>query len=972
MRKRTTYVTAVSVWALSALFASASLFCQQFTFHQYGTPEGLSNLAINCLMQDHTGYIWTGTDDGLFKYDGDRFQYFGHAEGFRNTEIHGVAESSQGVLWVAAEDGISRRLGNRFEPVDIGAKGQTRSIAFDHSGQVYIEHVSGIIQGILTAGSYRFRTIVHGTITGIVLDGDNIIFAKDGDLWRFSGSRIERIGSPAGLPLDRWGAVIIDSVGNLWVRSPTRLYELVKGQPRFLDRSTGVSPSPDSRLYADAHERLFVSVAHGILVLEGVGQIQKIDSAHGLPADVVGPVLFDRENSLWLGTVGGGLVRGLGHGEWLSWKREDGLLHNSVWAIRNSSSGRTWVGTSGGLNILDPSGKVIRSWTSRNGLAADRVLAIAQAPSGHFFIGTDPLGISQFNERGDLLKTYGASSGIRGRINALAIDTQGRLWSVGYGGCFRSVTPVGSQLELKFAPVEIPDIPAQTFLRDILIDSGDVWIATSQGLARLEAGHWRIFSERDGLKAADIGTITKKQGTLWIAYRDALGISRLDFKGETPVIADFAKQDGLPSDLVYALAFDIAGRLWVTTDNGIAVLEQGNWHRYGREDGLVWNDGNSRALNTDRTGNIWVGTSGGLSRYTPTHSVSESSPQVVLTAIESASQKWEAEDHPILQYAHRSLLIRFSSLSYQSETSTRFRYRLLGYENAWTETTERSVYFAALPAGNYVFEVAGSGPNSLWSSLPARFSFTIKTPWWQSWWIIACYVILSLILASLLWRHRVRLLIQQKQYLEQQVSDRTAELSESHRRLEEIAYLDILTSLPNRRRFTEEIQTRLAIANRYRSPLALLLIDLDHFKAINDTFGHDAGDAVLVEAAFRLKFAVRNSDFVARLGGDEFAILVAATDKTNEIEAVCKRILDVLSASVPFKGEALTVGCSVGVAIFPDDGETQDALYKTGDLALYEAKGRGRNSFSRRRAQAGEERRTRSSSGSGPPCQLAP
>jgi diguanylate cyclase (GGDEF)-like protein len=945
MTKRTAYVTTVSVWALWALVASASLFCQQLTFHQYGTAEGLSNLAINCLMQDRTGYIWTGTDDGLFKYDGDRFEHFGHAEGMRNTEIHGIAES-HGVLWVAAEDGIYFRSGNRFVSIDIGEKGQTLSIAFDPSGLAYVRHVSGIIQGVPLAGSYRFRTIVHGSITGMTLDGNDVLFGKDGDLWRFNGSTIERIGSPKGLPPDRWGAVTIDSVGNLWVRSPTRLYELSKGQMRFFDRSQGVSPSPDSRLYADAHGHVFVSSTHGVSVLKGVGVIQKIDSSHGLPADVVGPVLFDREDSLWLGTVGAGLVRSLGHGEWLSWKIEDGLLHNSVWAIQSSPSGRTWVGTGGGLNIIAPNGKVIRSWTSRNGLPADRVLAITHASSGDFFVGTDPFGISQFSERGDLLKTYGPASGVKGRVNALAIDRLGRLWSVGYGGCFRSLTTIGSHAALKFEQVDIPGIPAQTFLRDVLIDTpGVVWIATSHGLARFDGDHWRIFSESDGLKAADIGTIAKNQGTLWVAYRDALGVSRLDFKGETVVMAHFAKQEGLPSDLIYALAFDTTGRLWATTDNGVGVLERGSWHHYGREDGLVWDDGDSRALNTDAAGNIWIGTSGGLSRYSPTHSVSESSPQVVLTAIESASQKWDTDDHPTLPHAHRSLLIRFSSLSYQSETSTRFRYRLMGYENSWTETTERSVYFAALPAGHYIFEVAGAGTNSLWSSQPAHFSFNIDTPWWQSWWFITCSLLVGLLSATFLWHHRVRLLVEQKEHLERQVSDRTAELRESHRQLEEIAYFDMLTSLPNRRRFSEEIRTRLAIAHRYGSPLALLLIDLDHFKLINDTFGHDAGDAVLVETALRLKLAVRESDFVVRLGGDEFAILVAATDTAAGIETVCRRIVEAFCIGIPFSGNTLKAGCSVGIAIFPYDGETQDALYKTADLALYEAKRTGRNSF---------------------------
>ena len=185
----------------------------------------------------------------------------------------------------------------------------------------------------------------------------------------------------------------------------------------------------------------------------------------------------------------------------------------------------------------------------------------------------------------------------------------------------------------------------------------------------------------------------------------------------------------------------------------------------------------------------------------------------------------------------------------------------------------------------------------------------------------------------------------QKEHLEQQVSDRTVELRESHRKLEEIAYFDMLTSLPNRRRFAEEFRTRLSLARRHGHPIALLLMDLDHFKHINDTFGHDAGDAVLIEAAVRMKLAVRESDLVARLGGDEFAILLIVPDGIKGVEAVCRRVVDSFSVGIAFGEASLKAGCSLGIALFPDDGDTHEGLYKSADLALYDAKRAGRNAF---------------------------
>jgi diguanylate cyclase (GGDEF)-like protein len=181
--------------------------------------------------------------------------------------------------------------------------------------------------------------------------------------------------------------------------------------------------------------------------------------------------------------------------------------------------------------------------------------------------------------------------------------------------------------------------------------------------------------------------------------------------------------------------------------------------------------------------------------------------------------------------------------------------------------------------------------------------------------------------------------------LENRVEVRTAELRASQARLERAAFYDALTGLPNRRL----LEKRLAIADvghrRKRDPFAFLVIDLDHFKEINDTMGHDAGDEVLVEFGRRLTAALREDDTVARLGGDEFAILLPNTSERDSIEHVCERLLKCASTPIFFQGEPLHVSSSIGVALFPDDGETWTALYKAADLALYEVKRAGRNGF---------------------------
>ena len=398
------WIRRVGAWAILAFIFVINLTAQRQPFRQYGSQEGLTNLTITSLLQDRTGFIWVGTDNGLFKYDGSTFHHFSHGDGLPSTEIRGLAESPDGILWVATDAGVALRTGREFRPVDVGERGSVRRIAFNRLGQVYLEHFAGLVRGVPDgAGWYRFHTLVPGANSGLSVNGDDVWFAKDGDVWRLIGDKVERVGSPAGLPVDRWNAITEDAVGSLWVRSPTRLFCLVRGETRFVNRSEGIPTAAlDTHIYADRYGRVFVSSDSGVIVLNGAHRT-RIDSRQGLPIDAVRPVLLDRDGSLWLGMFGGGLVRLLGHGEWRSWTKEDGLTHNTIWAVRRDRAGRVWVGASRGLSLLGPGGEVKRSWTTHDGLAGDRVTAIAEGPAGDLFVGTDPIGISHFSRQGILL-----------------------------------------------------------------------------------------------------------------------------------------------------------------------------------------------------------------------------------------------------------------------------------------------------------------------------------------------------------------------------------------------------------------------------------------------------------------------------------------------------------------------------------------------------------------------------------------
>jgi len=156
---------------------------------------------------------------------------------------------------------------------------------------------------------------------------------------------------------------------------------------------------------------------------------------------------------------------------------------------------------------------------------------------------------------------------------------------------------------------------------------------------------------------------------------------------------------------------------------------------------------------------------------------------------------------------------------------------------------------------------------------------------------------------------------------------------------------DALTGLPNRRLFRELLHFELAEARRNRKKSGLLFLDLDHFKELNDTLGHEAGDQLLKTVADRLRSAIRKADAVARIGGDEFSILLAGIDRPEDVTVIVRKVLDALLEKWLIAGRDFSITASIGISIYPDDSEDIEALFRCADVALYRAKERGRNTF---------------------------
>ncbi|MED4584571.1 EAL domain-containing protein [Brevibacillus choshinensis] len=172
------------------------------------------------------------------------------------------------------------------------------------------------------------------------------------------------------------------------------------------------------------------------------------------------------------------------------------------------------------------------------------------------------------------------------------------------------------------------------------------------------------------------------------------------------------------------------------------------------------------------------------------------------------------------------------------------------------------------------------------------------------------------------------------------------ERKQSEETIHHLAYHDALTDLPNRRMYVQQLTKEIMQAKRFQSNMAVLFLDMDRFKDINDSFGHDVGDMLLIEVAKRLQACVQPGDIVARLGGDEFTILLCQLTDSKQAEDVAELIMSQLQKPFELNGHLATISSSIGIAMFPQDGENAEDLLKRADTALYSVKSQGRNGYS--------------------------
>lgn len=931
--------------------------------------EGLVQSQISSLAQDSNGYLWIATQGGLCRFDGQTFRRFTRADGLPDNVVNAVATLDREV-WIATDlSGVARWDGASLEPLSdllLTVDGNLNGIHVFDDGTVVLSSREGLVAG----KNGQWQVLSDDVMFGLWPGRERSIIATGRDLHVLdSDLNFETL---VDLEDDQNLMAVSGNRDRLWFAlDPHTLGCLVDGAIQWT--VPAVEGAISAILADESGGGLWIGTDHGLWRLEDSGQVTRASLRPGSERVQVSCLLRDREGSIWVGAWGAGLFQ-IPPTQWTLFTTDTGFPAHSAWAFSEDEDGCIWMATTDGGVV---------SWCGdhwgptlglEDGLPSETVYTLSHDAEGALWIGTIDGVCRKFESD---LRCWDTDDGLENDlIRHLIPRRDGGMWMATDLGL-----AMWNDSQWHFWGQE-QGLPGKMIRSMAEGRDGRLWMALdSVGIASFDGTGFEVVDEDAGLPTNRVWTLALSSRDELLVGTDAgLWIRDVDDEGPGTVIG---VEDGLPNMSVIAVTQDLNGRIWAGTTHGVSVISpEGRVLRtFTAHEGLSDTEAAEGAAWRDSRGRLWLGMADGITVVdSALLNRNLVTPEVVLENV-----RVNGETHPAFRPTSTTgeddalalridpsttrLRFDFAAPSFIAPELVRFRLALTCFgDDFGPPTTDRHVTYHVLPAGKYRFGIQAVNNDGVPSAKPLWTDLDVRPPWYRTRWFQGIAILAAALLGAGLLQVRNLGRLRRHAWLEEEVKQRTSDLDsanrqiqEQNRQLTELSRTDHLTGLGNRRVLVDLLPVEMSILKREISRLGpginmngyhaavIMMIDLDHFKAVNDRWGHEFGDQALVRCASILSDELREGDQAIRWGGEEFVILARGLDRKGAVQ-LAQRVLDRFNGC-RLEGPAGTmipIRASFGFLQIPlgtTDFLSSDHWPRLIDLAdrlLYLAKERGR------------------------------
>ncbi len=803
LRWRPDWLFAVIACLVCATWAHAEAIRRDYFFQTIGTDRGLAQNTVTAILQDRAGFMWIGTSSGLQRYDGYHFTSFERSGDSDDNAPEGpvaaLAQDSDGAIWIGTSDAGLIRLDPStgvFTSRNIAgasaASMAVRALLVDPQQGLWVGSDAGITLRDIHTGQLK-RELAIAAVANHPVRIRQFALDDDGTLWVASSAGLLRLRPHASAlervaegQIDAANGLLIDENHELSVATALGLYRVAAD-----DSVAQVWPlegnHPISALDRDRRGRLWLAVPHeGLAVVDlARGETQWLKPSRvldgSLPDAIIFSLGFDRSGLLWIGTMERGIAKVDPNGTPFHYIIDHDPTRaqtatNYVRSIFQDSAGYLWLGTEGdGLKRYDP---VRNQFDEHTNLAAKgekadprgprvTVNAIADAGNGRLWVATNR-GVALFDPAYHTVSFLPTDpSGARGLpdadVRCLLPARDGTLWMGTANGGLAHYDPsrqTWNSYRRSASETATGGLPDDMVLALVENRDGAIWAGSLSGLGLIDPARHSVRTFRhDPDDAHSLGANLVRalkltsDGTLWIGTQS--GLNRLDsLDAGRAHFTRWLPGDGLPSGTVYAIADDKMGRLWLSTNRGIASFDRKTeaFHAYTLADGLQGMEFNGGSYTELRDGELAFGGVNGINLFSPQMIVgSRYAAPVVFTSAQAGNREIQVKpggDAIEMPAAERLIRFQFAALDFADPERNRFAYQLEGFDEHWIDAgTRHETSYTNLDPGHYVFKVRAANHDGYWGDNIAQIALRVTPPWWNS---IAANIAYALIAAGVL------------------------------------------------------------------------------------------------------------------------------------------------------------------------------------------------------------------------------